>query len=112
MAPEPRLTTRFWIQAYRARLDLHNLPVFVRKKGDQTAGAVLVKLNTLDGQAVLYQRGFSLDGPRGWDVLCEGDEASVEAAIVQQTGFDPDIWVLEVESAEGRTLLDEPGLRE
>ncbi len=112
MAIEPRLTAEFWVHAYRNRLDLHNIPVFLRKRGDNTAGAVLIKLNTLDGQAVLYQRGFAFEGPRGWEVLTEGEDAAVEAAIDKQSGFDPDLWVLEIESATGQTLLDEPGLRD
>jgi len=112
MAAEPRLTSEFWVNAYRARLDLHNIPVFLRKRGDNTAGAVLVKLNTLNGQATLYQRGLAFDGPRGWDVLAEGDDPNVEEAITRQTRSDPDLWVLEIESATGETLLDEPGLRE
>lgn len=112
MVSEPRLTSEFWVHAYRNRLDLHNIPVFLRKRGDNTAGVVLVKLNTLDGQAKLYQRGFAFEGPRGWDVLAEGSDHDVETAIEKQAGFDQDLWVLEVESAEGETLLDEPGLRD
>ena len=112
MEPEPRLRSGFWVQAYRNRLDLQNIPVFVRKRGDDTAGAILVKLNTLDGNAVLYHRGISFDGPRGWDILSEGADGEVEAALQRQIGFDPDLWVLEIESARGETLLDEPGLNE
>lgn len=112
MGPEPRLKSSFWIQAYRNRLDLRNIPVFIRKRGDETAGAVLIKLNTLDGRAVLFHRGLAFDGPRGWDVLSEGADALVEEALNRQVGFDPDLWVLEVESAQGETLLDEPGLYE
>ena len=112
MASEPRLTSEFWVQAYRSRLDLQNIPVFLRKRGDNTAGAVLIKLNTLDGNATLYQRGFAFDGPRGWEVLAQGEDATVEDAITRQSGFDPDLWVLEVESSDGQTLLNEPGLHE
>ena len=112
MVSEPRLTSDFWVQAYRNRLDLHNIPVFLRRRGDDTAGAVLIKLNTLDGKAVLYQRGFAFDGPRGWEILIQGPDTDVENAIEKQSGFDPDLWVLEIESATGETLLDEPGLRD
>ena len=43
-----------------ARLRFADIPGFVVAHGDDTGGAVLVKLNTLDGQAVLYQRSFDL----------------------------------------------------
>ena len=106
-----RLTARFWVDAYLTRLRLHDIPAFVTAHGDDTAGAVLVKLNTLDGQAVLFQRGFDLDtGARRWSELAGGDEAQVDAAIARQRGFDPDIWVIEVEDRQGRHLLEEDGL--
>jgi hypothetical protein len=72
---------------------------------------VLVKLNTLDGQAVCYQRSFDLmSGERQWIVLAEGVETDVDASIAKQQGFDPDLWVIEIEDKSGRHLLDEPGL--
>ena len=106
-----RLTTEFWVAAYLARCRLADLPVFVVRRGDPTAGAVIVKLNTLDGRAASHQRSFDLmTGERKWVVLTDGEEAEVDASIARQRGFDPDLWVIEVESREGRHLLDEPGL--
>ncbi|PHP28419.1 DUF1491 family protein [Limimaricola cinnabarinus] len=108
---EPRLATGIWVSAYLARLRLSDIPVFVTAKGDETAGAVLVKSNTLDGRARLHQRSLDLmTGARTWIVLAEGDEAEVDASIEKQRRFDPDLWVIEVEDRMGRTLLDEPGL--
>ena len=106
-----RLTADVWVSAYLTRLRLQDIPAFVVKKGDLTAGAVLVKLNTLDGQARAYQRSFDLmTGERTWMVLSDGDEADVDAALTRQRGFDPDLWIIEVEDRAGRHLLDEPGL--
>ncbi|WP_333714355.1 DUF1491 family protein [Yoonia sp.] len=106
-----RLTADIWVSAYLARLRQIAVPAFVVRRGDATAGAVLIKLNTLDGQARCYQRSFDLlTGDRRWIVLVEGDEAQVDAAISRQRGFDPDLWVIEVEDKQGRHLLDEPGL--
>ena len=81
MATEARLTADFWVRAYLRRLELANIPAYITRKGDVTAGAVLVKLATLDGKARLFQRSF-----------------------------DPDVWVIEIESRDGRTLLEEKGL--
>ena len=106
-----RLTAEIWVAAYLARLRQIAVPAFVVARGDATAGAVLVKLNTLDGRACCYQRSFDLmSGDRRWVVLTEGDEREVDAAIGRQRGFDPDLWVIEVEDRDGRHLLGEPGL--
>ncbi|QJF50143.1 DUF1491 family protein [Roseobacter ponti] len=106
-----RLTARFWVDAYLMRLRGSDVPAFVVVHGDDTGGAVLVKLNTLDGQARLFQRSFDLmSGDRVWTVLAEGPEADVDEAVLRQRGFDPDLWVIEVEDRQGRHMLDEPGL--
>jgi len=110
MAP-PRLTADFWVRAYLTRLRLANIPAFVVAHGDETAGAVLVKLSTLDGLAQAFQRSFDLaSGARTWVPLAEGDDATVDAAIARQRSHDPDLWVIEVEDRKGRHLLDQPGL--
>lgn len=107
----PRLTARFWVDAYLARLRFQDIPAFVVAHGDDTGGAVLVKLNTLDGQAVLFQRSFDLmTGDRRWIELAKGVEADVDGAVSRQRGFDRDLWVIEVEDRAGRHLLDEDGL--
>lgn len=106
-----RLTTDFWVSAYLNRLRLENIPAFVTSKGDPTAGVVMVKLNTLNGLAVAYQRSFDLmSGERAWVVLREGAQQDVDAAIAKQRSFDPDLWVIEVEDKSGRHLLDQEGL--
>jgi len=105
------LVSAFWVQAYLTRLRLQDIPGFVTTHGDNDAGAVLIKLNTLDGQAVAYQRGYDLTtGARRWVELISGAEMDVDVAIRRQTEFDPDLWVIEIEDRKGRHLLDEAGL--
>jgi hypothetical protein len=107
----PRLTAELWVSAYLTRLRLAAIPAYLVARGDGTAGAVLVKLATLDGKAQVWQRSFDLvSDARVWVVLAEGEEASVDAAIARQRGRDPDLWVIEVEDRAGRTLLGEAGL--
>jgi hypothetical protein len=106
-----RLTARFWVDAYRARLRMYDIPVFVVAHGDDTGGAVLVKLSTLDGQAVLFHRSFDLmTGDRKWVELTSGAERDVDETITRQRGFDPDLWVIEVEDRQGRHFLHDEGL--
>ena len=106
-----RLTARVWIDAYLRRLQIENIPAFITHKGDPSAGAVMVKLATLDGKATCFQRSFDLmTGERAWVVLAEGADADVDEAIARQRSFDPDLWVIEIEDRHGRHLLEEEGL--
>ena len=107
----PRLTTDFWVSAYLARLEAAAIPAFVTAKGDPTAGAVLVKVATLDGKASVFTRAFGPDFERVWAPLAEdAPEREADEAISRQRGFDSDLWVIELEDRAGRTLLDEDGL--
>jgi hypothetical protein len=106
----PRLTAEFWVHAYLARLRLADIPAFVTARGDATAGAVIVKVSTLDGQARAFARSWDAEGARVWAELSAGPEAEVDAALARQRRYDPDLWVIEVEDRRGRSLLDEPGL--
>ena len=106
-----KLTSRFWVDAYLTRLRVFDIPAFVVAHGDDTGGAVLVKLSTLDGKAALFQRSFDLmTGERSWLELTSGSNLDVDASIDRQKGFDPDVWVIEVEDRLGRHLLDQEGL--
>lgn len=93
------------------RLRLEGIPAFVVSRGDDTAGSVLVKLNTLDGTARLFQRSYDLLADRrDWTILAEGEDRQIEDTIKHQCQHDPDLWVIEVEDKGGRHLLDTPGL--
>ena len=108
-----RLTAALWVSAYLNRLRLADIAAYVTAKGDPTAGAVVVKVATLDGRAQAFQRSFDLmANTRVWVVLAEGPEPEVDAMLTRQRGRDPDLWVIELEDRQGRTLLDQDGLAE
>lgn len=111
MATEPRLASGLWVSAYLKRLALANIPAYVVAHGDDTAGAVLVKCARLDGTAQLYAREWDFETDiRSWRKTVDGPEAEVDEAVRRQRGFDPDLWVIEIESRDGSTLLEEEGL--
>ena len=47
---------------------------------------------------------------RLWTRLNEAPERDIDAEIAREAGRDPDLWVIEIESRDARTLLDQPGL--
>lgn len=104
----PRLTAGLWISAYLNRLRLSEIPAYVMAKGDATAGAVLVKVATLDGQAVIHERRFDLErDTRIWQVLAQGPEAEMDAILGRARARDPDLWIIEIEDRAGRSLLQD-----
>ncbi|MFN3971588.1 MAG: DUF1491 family protein [Gemmobacter sp.] len=106
-----RLTADFWVTAYLSRLRQAGIAHYITARGDATAGAVVVKVATLDGQARAHERRSDiLSGARRWMVLAEGPEAEVDAVLSRARARDPDLWVIEVEDRQGRSLLDEAGL--
>jgi hypothetical protein len=107
----PRLASGVWVSAYLTRLRLADIPVYVTAKGDSEAGAVVVKVALLDGTARAYERRSDLaTGTRAWILLAEGDEAEVDAQLSRSRQRDPDLWLIELEDRQGRTLLEQEGL--
>lgn len=106
------LKTDFWASALIRRAEIGGAFAGVVRKGDADAGAVLVKVATLDRRARLYAPARNGEGERIWLDLSAGalgdDEAEVDAAIRKRTASDPDLWVVEVEDKKGRHFLMEP----
>lgn len=108
---EARLAAGIWVAAYLRRLGLADIPAYVTRHGDDTAGSVMVKCATLDGRASLWVREWDLESDqRVWQQLSEAPERDIDARIARDAARDPDLWVIEIESRDGRTLLDQDGL--
>ena len=108
---QARLTAKFWVKAHIRRCMAVNIPAVVVRRGDETAGAVIVKLNRFEAGCTVYSPTIGLDGNRVW-LRATGvepvQEAEADAYIARQATRDPDLWVLEIEDRDGRHLLDEP----
>lgn len=105
------LTTDFWVSAYLARLSQAGIFAHVAHRGDATAGAVAIKVATMDGRASFFTRSFDGSGERVWTTAADrSPENEVDDSIARQRSFDRDLWVIEVEDPRGRHLLDQEGL--
>ena len=103
-----RLTSSFWVQAYIKKLNLLGVPAFVVSHGDDTAGAIIVKVNKLNGYAVLFERSFSLDkNLNQWSKFESGNEKELDELLSRQLSRDRDLWIVEIESREGDPFLDD-----
>ena len=106
-----RLSSDLWVSAYLMRLQAAGIFAHVAHKGDATAGAVAVKVATMNGRASVFTRAYDQDFQLVWTThVDDAEEAEADDAIAKQRRFDRDLWVIEVEDPRGRHLLDEDGL--
>lgn len=104
------LSTDVWVAALIRRAEQGGAFAAVARKGDARAGAVIVKAyNTHTREARIYTEAFRGDGERVWMQPYESPvESEVDAYIAKSRRIDPDLWVIEIEDAEGRHFIVEP----
>src|ERR1700716_366469 len=109
-----RLKSGIWVAAYLRRCQTEGIFGAVRRRGAEEAGAVFVKVATLDGNAMLYapapptvydesrptERIFTSASPQ------PVPEQAVEERLAKEIRFDPDVWIVETEDRAGRHFLD------
>lgn len=106
-----RLASDLWVSAYLMRLQAEGIFAHVVCKGDATAGAVAVKVATMNGRASVFTRTYDQNFEMVWTThIDNAAEAEADKAIEKQRQFDRDLWVIEVEDPRGRHLLDREGL--
>ena len=86
------------------RCRVNGIDAYLVRRGDEHAGAILIKHNRFEAGCTVYVPTTSPDGGRAWrrgtgdDPLPEGD---ADAYIARQRGYDPDLWVIEIEDPRG-----------
>lgn len=108
---EPRLKTDFWIRAQIRLCDIAFIPAVIARRGDSDAGQVLIRRNLSNGQCELFARTTALDGAAAWRRATGAepvDETAGDGIVAREAGFDPDLWVLEIDDPNRRYELDAP----
>ncbi|MDR6952738.1 hypothetical protein J2X65_002097 [Ancylobacter sp. 3268] len=113
-----RLKSAIWVSALIRRANGAGAFAAVRRRGAEEAGAVFVKIATLDGLAALYGPAppsfDDEDSPeRRFAAIVPADrpEAEAEERMDKEIRFDPDLWFVEIEDRAGRSFLDIAPLR-
>jgi hypothetical protein len=111
-----RLKSGIWVAAYVRRCHVEGAFAAVRRRGAEEAGAVYIKVSRLDGTGILYgpapQAVFDEAQPanRIFTIILgretQVSEADIEARLVREISYDPDLWIVETEDRAGRHFLD------
>lgn len=113
-----RVKSAIWVGAYVRRVNAIPVAAAVVRRGDADAGAIYIKINTLDGNAQVLRPAAAgtvgAEDQRFWAPAFEtpADEAKADAYIVRQANFDPDIWAVEIEDRAGRHFLEDCLIKE
>jgi hypothetical protein len=110
-----RLRSDFWIAAYLRRCNGEALSAMLRRRGAAEAGAILIKVDCLDGTAILFGPAPQTEvedreSARTFVRLHKADRIptpDAETKLRREIDFDPDVWIVEVEDRDGRVLIDD-----
>ncbi len=106
----PRLKAGIFVRALIRRVEVAGAQAYVAKKGVEESGAVFLKVDRLDGQALVLAQARRGEGELVWTQPLGGwaEYEKVRTYLDKQMKFDPDLWILEIEDRQGRTFVDEP----
>lgn len=80
----------------------------VLKKGEQHAGTILVVLTERGSNARVYERMPQADGIRAWTLSRaenSQNKAELEEWLDRRGSQDPDLWIVELDIANGERFI-------
>ncbi|ESQ86049.1 hypothetical protein AEAC466_02355 [Asticcacaulis sp. AC466] len=103
------LSADIWVSALLRRVEQAGSFAYIARRGDRNYGAVLVKVLNLRSRDVYVLREAQKGETTVWMRPVETvTEADLDDWIARQVRYDSDLWVVEIEDAEGRHFLTEP----
>lgn len=79
----------------------------VLKKGDPTSGSILLSCLIRGKNPVVYERLTSMEGVSAWHKIMAIEspvQSEVDAYLKRRTGYDPDLWLIELDTADTERL--------
>lgn len=107
---EPRLASHMLVSGLIRQAEAQGAFAAILRKGDRTAGAILLLRREKGRNPALFERFLSLAGPAIWTQVTIEDieiEKKISEFLDRRAARDPDIWILELDvpSAERFTAI-------
>ena len=106
----PRLTARMAVSALVRRASVLGDSATVAKKGDESAGQIILVARRRDGSVKLFMRTMNAKGAYGWAIAVDATQdqlAKVNEYLERQSRYDPDLWVVELDTDNPERLVDD-----
>lgn len=111
-----RFTAQFLVDMLRRRIEAAGGFAMILHRGDVQSGAILIVARSAGDAETLYERRPGWGDPPIWEPVvtrtgtqidAEGD--GDDAYVARRRRTDPDLWVVEVDVANGAQLIAEWG---
>ena len=105
----PRLAASVLVTALLRRTDQEGGFGTVISKGDASAGAVLILLTERGRRVQLLERVLQPDGNYGWTESLKAGQNEEEFGkfLERRRRFDPDLWIIELDTASAERFAAE-----
>lgn len=104
-----RLTSKVLVSSLLRRAQAEGGFGAVLARGDATAGAVLVVLAERGTRIAMLERRLQPDGAYAWHESGQSglDEEAFRALLERRRRSDPDLWIVELDVADGERFAAE-----
>lgn len=101
---EPRLAAVVWVKALIRRVNAAGDFATVLHKGDGVAGSVVL-VHRRGTETRALQRLMGTGGDYEWRVTARGGD--VDSWLERQRRYDPDLWIIELDTPNPARFIDE-----
>lgn len=106
----PRLSAEMMVQSLMRKVNQLGGFATVLRKGDRISGAILIICLERGKDPRVLEKMPSLDGPSNWQRIWPQDtdnKEDLEKYLARRSSFDPDLWLIELDIADGERLVAE-----
>lgn len=105
-----RLPTRLRVGGLLRRVAAAGDFATIVKKGDETAGQLLVVARHRNGRQQVFTRTMNSSGEYCWTIAAEQDQeelAKINEYLDRQLRYDPDLWIVELDTDNPERFVDD-----
>lgn len=104
----PRLATSVHVTALLRTVQQQGDFAVVLNKGDPTSGTILIVMLRRGNNPLIYQRFYNTEGSMKWEMLFSETppgEFDTGDYLKKRLRQDPDLWIIELDTADEQRLI-------